>query len=316
MLRYWAVALVVLVLAAPAAAQTPKKVEKDVRIEGKLTKDDPLDKARNAASQVHRIRMRAGRVYTIDMVSTEFDSFLRLEDERGTQLDEDDDSGGNLNARIIFNCSRDGEYRVITTAFNPNGVGRYVLTVKTAAGETKDRTSHARLVGKEAPDFTADFAVGGKAIKLSDLKGKVVLVQFWEVRSGDSAATFPKLRDWHKAYKADGLEIVGVTFYNSDFDERLTLDKGTGKVKDRPKASKETDQALLRDFAAHHKLSHLLVALPKDDALKINDIYVVNGLPQFVLIDRSGVVRMIRVGNREATLTELEAEIKKLLADK
>lgn len=53
--------------------------------------------------------MKAGKVYTIDMVSKDFDSYLRLFDPKGNQLEEDDDSGGDLNSRIVFNCTQDGE---------------------------------------------------------------------------------------------------------------------------------------------------------------------------------------------------------------
>jgi hypothetical protein len=35
------------------------------------------------------------------------------------------------------------------------------------------------LVGKPAPDLQGDFAVNGKPVHLSDLKGKVVLLDFW-----------------------------------------------------------------------------------------------------------------------------------------
>ena len=37
------------------------------------------------------------------------------------------------------------------------------------------------MLGKEAPNFTGDFAVNGEPVKLFDLKGKVVLLTFWEV---------------------------------------------------------------------------------------------------------------------------------------
>ena len=63
--------------------------------------------------------MKAGRSYTIDCVSTGvFDNFLRLEDPDGNQVAQDDDSGGNLNARIVHTPTRDGWYRVIVTTFS------------------------------------------------------------------------------------------------------------------------------------------------------------------------------------------------------
>src|SRR5262245_15756147 len=129
MTRSGLMALLVLAVAAggaPVAAQT----EKEMRFEGKLTQDDPKDKKRNAAFKVHTVKLTAGNTYTIDMVSNQFDNYLRLLDSKDKELAEDDDSGGMQNARIIFNCQKTEDYKIICTAFDPNGMGSYVLTVK------------------------------------------------------------------------------------------------------------------------------------------------------------------------------------------
>jgi len=64
------------------------------------------------------------------------DPFLRLEDRDGLVLAEDDDSGGNLNARIVFKPGKTGTYRVVATTFAHFKVieeGPYVLSVRTQA---------------------------------------------------------------------------------------------------------------------------------------------------------------------------------------
>jgi thiol-disulfide isomerase/thioredoxin len=319
--RYWTVALLALLPAAGLTQAGGKgvkavKVVKELRYTGKLTNDDPKDKVRNAASKVYPLVLQRGKTYTIDMVSTQFDSFLRLEDARGQQLAQDDDSGGNLNARIMFNCQADGEYKVICTAFSPQGVGDYVLTVKLAGQVDQPSSAHTTMLNKPDPDFQADFALSGKARKLSDLKGKVVLLQFWTVRSEPSIAAFPKLSAWRKALKDDGLEVVGVTFYHHEIGQKLGFDKESGKLKAVDEASKGSEQTMLRDFAAHHKLDHPLWVLNKDEALKAFDVYAVNALPQFVLIDRQGKVQLIRIGEGEGTIAAIAEELKKRLAEK
>src|SRR5262249_55045243 len=148
----------------------------------------------------------------------QFDSYLRLEDAAGNQLDEDDDSGGNLDARVVFNCGKDGDYKVVCTCFNESnlnpGPRDFTLAIKERVRVAHLATPHQLLVGKPAPAFRADFALNGKAVAPSDLKGKVVLLAFWEVQSGPSTAMLPRLGAWHKTYQAQGLVIVGVTFYN------------------------------------------------------------------------------------------------------
>ena len=111
MTRSFAIAM--LAFAVLVAGWTYAGVEKgkDFVFKGKLSKDDPKDAMRGGPAQVHQIFLKAGSVYTIDMVSKEMDSYLRLLDPKGKQLDEDDDSGGDLNSRIVFNCNADGEYQ-------------------------------------------------------------------------------------------------------------------------------------------------------------------------------------------------------------
>jgi hypothetical protein len=316
MVRYWAIALLAVVPLSAGVARAGGKQppEKEIRYQGQLTNDDPKDRKRNAAHKVYKVQMKKGSAYQIDMKSRAFDSYLRLEDSKGNELAEDDDSGGMLDAQIIFNCTRDDEYKVIATAFNENGTGMFTLTIKKRGEAAKSTSAHTTLIGKAAPDFQGDFAVNGQAGKLSGLKDKVVLLQFWNVRDAEAVATLPKLSEWHKAHKAAGLEVVGVTFYNVDIGQKLAFDSTSGKLKTIAKATKETEQAMLKEFAAYHKLEHLLMTMPMEDALKTFDAYAVNGLPQFVLIDRRGMVRFICVG--EKTLAAVESEIKKLLAEK
>lgn len=291
-----------------------KVKDKNFEFKGKFTDDDPKHPQRQGPSQTHAIKMKAGQSYTIDMVSTELDSYLYLLDSKGNQLDEDDDSGGNLNSRIVFNCGKDGEYKIVCTTFAPQMAGNYVLTVKTAVNNFKPSTSHALLIGKEAPDFAGDFAINGDPGKLSDMKGKVVVLAFWEVRSTPSATLLPLLSQWNKAYKDDGLAVVGVTFYTSDIGQRLGFDMESGKVTEVKEADHKTDQILLKNYASHYKVDHLLMALGKKEALDAFDVYSVNSLPQVVLIDRKGMIRFIHVGAKNGT--ELESEIKKLVAEK
>ncbi len=315
MKRLWTIAVPFLIALTATLTQAGGEKAKDFHAKGSLTKDDPKDQGRGGPSQVHVVTMKAGNVYTIDMESSEVDSYLRLLDPKGEQLAEDDDSGGNLNARIIFNCTKDGAYKVVATTFGPDMKGAYSLTVKTTGGIPVPSTAHKEMVAKPAPQIVGDFAVNGNVVKLADLKGKVVLLYFWEVRSSASVAFLPRLAQWNKSHKKDGLAIVGATFYGSDIDQKLGFDEEEGKITTVKKADRKSDQALLRAFARYHKIDHLLMALTMQEALAANDAYVVNGLPQAILIDRQGIVRLIDLGGEKGS-ANVEAELKKLLAEK
>src|SRR5438067_2054358 len=73
--------------------------------------------------QLHVVNLIAGTTYTIDMRSNQIDSYLYLEDSAGNVLAQDDDSGGNHDARIVFTPTVSGTYNVVATTFNPGATG-------------------------------------------------------------------------------------------------------------------------------------------------------------------------------------------------
>ncbi len=82
-------------------------------------------------AQNHPIELKAGTTYAIDLESPLFDAYLRLEDDQGKIVAENDDvSPGNPHARIVFVGPADRVYRIVATSFQQRGIGTYTLRIR------------------------------------------------------------------------------------------------------------------------------------------------------------------------------------------
>jgi WD40 repeat protein/serine/threonine protein kinase/tetratricopeptide (TPR) repeat protein len=100
-----------------------------------LKLSDPKDRVRtDCVAKIHELPLLAGRTYQIDMIGfrtgTFFDPYLRIEDSAGKMVAEDDDSGGNQNARIHFTPAKADTYRLVATTCNKDQQGQYRLEVR------------------------------------------------------------------------------------------------------------------------------------------------------------------------------------------
>ncbi len=167
----------------------------------------------------------------------------------------------------------------------------------------------AELVGKTASPLSEHITswVNGEALKDEDLKGKVVLLDFWAVWCGPCIATFPHLKEWNEKYKDKGLVIVGLTqYYNFKWND------DTSKAARSPdKVTPEDENAMLGKFAEHHSLHHRFAVQKKESPLA--EYYAVSGIPHVVLIDQEGKVRLIRVGSGPQNAKDIGDLIEKLL---
>jgi hypothetical protein len=88
---------------------------------------------KNVFYKPYKVKLKEGKLVVIDMVRTakDMDPYLFLEGPDGKIVAQDDDGGGDRNARILFTPHKDGEYRIIATTLDRT-TGEYTLTARVA----------------------------------------------------------------------------------------------------------------------------------------------------------------------------------------
>ena len=132
---------------------------------------------------------------------------------------------------------------------------------------------------RAAPAFSFN-TLDGKAIRLSDLKGSPVALNFWASWCPACATNSPNLQAIHERYAGDGLVVLGV-------------------------AADDSEEALAE------KARDLGITYPIAISDATADAYGVRAIPITFFIDKQGMIVSSVLG--AASFKDLEAEVKKLL---
>lgn len=77
------------------------------------------------------ISLQADQTVVISLSSDDFDTYLELQDSRGTTIAEDDDGAGNLNSRLVFTARETATYTILVRAFGgQEASGTYTISVE------------------------------------------------------------------------------------------------------------------------------------------------------------------------------------------
>lgn len=102
-----------------------------LREQGQLDINSPVLQEDNSLYQDYSFQGTRGQTVTITMESNEFDTYLILMDSDGQVIEQNDDATPNsTNSQITVTLPQSGTYRVIANAYDRNGRGRYILTVR------------------------------------------------------------------------------------------------------------------------------------------------------------------------------------------
>ena len=137
-----------------------------------------------------------------------------------------------------------------------------------------------------APDFTLQ-TLDGQEITLSQLKGKVVLLDFWATWCAPCRESIPHMIQLYKNYRENGLQLIG-----------MDVDKG--------------DIETVRKFVKSMDIPYPIVVAPDDVARN----YRVNGIPTAILIDKGGNIRERIAGFSDSIAQELTRKVAELTSEK
>jgi len=138
-----------------------------------MTHGPKLDKP----AKRYTVKLQKDKTYIIDLITKDFDAYLRLLNKKGDELAEDDDGGGDLNSRIIHSVTATEDHQIVVTTFDGE-LGKFKLKVRefVLKGEAK-----AREIGKDGLKIEANIAQGD----VSAL-GKLGRIYSVQLKAGES----------------------------------------------------------------------------------------------------------------------------------
>ncbi len=156
-------------------------------------------------------------------------------------------------------------------AFTPQASARLVGAFSVIAAESK------AIVGSEAPDFALSDS-SGKPVKLRDLRGKVLIVDFWATWCGPCRRLMPQIEKMHRELADKGLVVLGLN---------------VGE-----------DAETVAKFAKEQGYTFRLLLGAEPD---VSDKYFVEAYPTTFVIDRQGRIAFREIGG--AGVAELRSAV-------
>ncbi len=152
-----------------------------------------------------------------------------------------------------------------------------------ADGGNAPDSPQARMIGIAAPDFELR-KLDESVMKLSDLRGRIVVLDFWATWCGPCVASLPKITELAQQYKGAEVDVVTVNIEQTSAEIRALLDR----LKINPVVVLDSDGAVARAYQAQ-------------------------AIPQTVIIDRDGKVKHVIVGGGVATEAKIRDSLDNML---
>ncbi|MBT8131672.1 MAG: TlpA family protein disulfide reductase [Gammaproteobacteria bacterium] len=137
----------------------------------------------------------------------------------------------------------------------------------------------------DAPDFALK-SLAGENVRLSELRGQVVMINFWASWCGPCRQEMPHLEALHQRYESLGFTLLGINVEQ----ERRDADR------------------MLADM-------ELSFPILFDNRNAVSKLYGVIAMPSTVLIDRSGQVRYVHNGYKSGYEKEYQNQVRSLIKE-
>ena len=160
----------------------------------------------------------------------------------------------------------------VKTKGSETGFDKYVADLESKANQAALDEIKKSMINEPAPKFTL-VGLDGKNVTLDELKGKIVIIDFWATWCGPCKASFPGMQKAVNKYAND----PNVKF--------LFVNTWENNVEDKKKNA--------QDFITQNKYTfHVLL----DNDNKVIESYKVSGIPTKFIIDKTGNIRFKAVG--------------------
>jgi thiol-disulfide isomerase/thioredoxin len=195
---------------------------------------------------------------------------------------------GDLNRARSLMAEESAFAERIAQIMRATGTPHQIRAANSGFIQLRDRAAQLTLIEREAPAVSVAEWINGSPAVLADLRGRVVLLEFWATWCQPCREMFPRLKSLHEKFAGRGLEIIALTrFYMS-----------------HPGAadSRAQELELIRRAVAEHDLE-FRVGVMEDE--RAQEIYGATGLPTLFIIDRQGRARWAGHIDEDAVLETL-----------
>ena len=161
---------------------------------------------------------------------------------------------------------------------------RYIICLLLFPGWSVVSALGPEWFGGKAPDFTLETIDGRAKLSLSDLRGQVVVVDFWATWCAPCKRYLPRLAELEIAH--DGVRVLAV---NIDDERRNAV-----------------------EFLKRNRI-HLTALF--DEKKEVVEEYGVSAMPSAFVIDKRGVVRFVHTGYTDNEVEQIKNEVEDLLQE-